>query len=207
MDNKYLPEEFSDRLFASLDLFVRNRSVSDMNLATAIEAEGIYTWDKYGRFLKCEVGDGTLLAEKALELLAHIHEVRDKFINYPQAILTPDRDVKNAIDQSLLDSFGWPAQLLPDFDSLELEWIAQHLGKGVANVPEPKKEIKKPAQERIIAALLVTAFPKEPDLIVSLNNERTDITEKIYNKLMKTGYRFNKKTLLEYIKYLPFSGE
>ena len=71
-------------------------------LANAIEADGIYTWDRFGRYRKYSVG--TVEVKRCLDLLANEFELR-------MSGLSANNADENFEDQ--LEEFGWAASVLP----------------------------------------------------------------------------------------------
>jgi hypothetical protein len=90
-------------------------------LATAIEKEGIRTWDRFGRMITATEGDANDLYSKAraLDLLARVHEV----MMDPH----PSQDRLHALDSFLADydcplvRFGWPSDECPDVNKYKSE--------------------------------------------------------------------------------------
>lgn len=97
-----------DELFfvCMADLLSKDKSVKD--LATAIEAGGIYGWDEFGRF-RHFVSTPTVPCEhvrKALRVLAgHYQRLNDPFHQWSPSDEDPEGNP--------LYQFGWPATRLP----------------------------------------------------------------------------------------------
>jgi hypothetical protein len=75
------------------------------DVASIIEREGIYSWDRYGRFKRFSPDSET--AQKALDLLAKLYEIR----NDPQL---DERYDFSDLDYEL-SCFCWPEYDMPDF--------------------------------------------------------------------------------------------
>jgi len=71
-------------------------------LATAIEAEGVYTWDRFGRYRKYTAG--SIEVEYCLNLLANEFKL---ITSGPRA-----SEVSENVEDEL-DDFGWTASALP----------------------------------------------------------------------------------------------
>jgi len=71
-------------------------------LATAIEADGIYTWDRFGRYRK--YGAGSVEGKRCLNLLANEYELKMSGVRVSEA-------GENVEDE--LEEFGWAASALP----------------------------------------------------------------------------------------------
>ena len=71
-------------------------------VATAIEAEGIFSWDRFGRY--CKYGPKSVEATRCLELLANEHELRMSGLCAIEAGDTFADELRD---------FGWAAGALP----------------------------------------------------------------------------------------------
>jgi len=71
-------------------------------LATAIEAEGIYTWDRFGRYRKYTTG--SVEVGRCLNFLANEFELRTSGLRISEVS-------ENVEDE--LEEFGWAASALP----------------------------------------------------------------------------------------------
>lgn len=97
------------------DGFVSLNSLGDgvtvAALATAIEAEGIYTWDRFGRFSKYE--KGTDESKKALDALARHYE---RYYGFHGG-MPDDEEYEIDVDSpdSIFNLYGWSRAMLPDF--------------------------------------------------------------------------------------------
>jgi len=83
-------------------------------LANAIERYGIYTLDRFGRLFNIYVGDDV---ERALSLLEKQH----KWEMDPGSPIRSDRqpplELRSGEYDDPYEDFGWPANLLPNFDN------------------------------------------------------------------------------------------
>lgn len=92
-------------------------------LATAIEKEGIYTWDRFGRMVKAPKGDGSdpYSETTALDLLALVYknglEAQDALQSGCGDQLQHELDMFIEDYQSPLVRFGWPSEQCPDFST------------------------------------------------------------------------------------------
>ena len=104
-----IPDDEDGNPFLNLASLLRIK-ISAGKLASAIESEGIYTWDKYGRFGLANDVD----KQRALDLI----EIFYKWKN------TPPQEEAYEDTQSPLDrcndyfKFGWASEVAPDFDSI-----------------------------------------------------------------------------------------
>ena len=109
-------------------------------LATAIEADGIYTWDRFGRYRKYIVD--TVEVKKCLDLLANEFELMISGLGMPKS----QRDFEDPLEE-----FGWAIDALPveKADSMSLE----HFG------PPASRE-----RERTSLLLIISALVNEAGL-------------------------------------------
>jgi len=107
MTNKlqdHIPD-FSANSWLSLGSLLSSRKVTVAKLATAIENDGIYTWDRFGRFSLANEEDKM----KALDLLAEMYS-------------RPGSSVPLEIHDEQADStflFGWAGAVCPDFETIQ----------------------------------------------------------------------------------------
>jgi len=193
-------DEYGLDEFVPLARLLGKPSIDLPTLATAIEAEGVYSWDMYGRFLKCKGGKVT---EKALKWLAKVQELKQQSHWDDGADYALDDLLGHSGTPSPFDRYGWPYKSLPDFDSLQATWDEEHLEEGDVSIEQSVIERDKPALNKILAGLIVLAFPKHETIIKDLDKERTNKTGMILNELTKKGYSPDKKSLTHYIKHLP----
>jgi len=100
-------------------------------LATAIEKVGIYTWDRFGRFVLAKAED----QEKALSALALQHEWEIERFH--------GDDPRSPLDQAVgtgdsnFDLFGWATMALPDFDQYHVDQVELPKAHGGARRKAP----------------------------------------------------------------------
>ncbi len=118
-------------------------NISVGTLVTAIEQNGIYTWDRFGRFGQASDPD----KERAFSLLAAQHEwsIEPEFIR--------GEDPRSPLEQwegdwdDPFEHFGWAPEVAPDFDNI----------RQTQSEEEPKR---KPVTRRKAPDLFVAAFVK-----------------------------------------------
>jgi hypothetical protein len=143
----------ADLLRSSSNKSEDKRVASVATLATAIESFGIYTWDKYGRYMKFEKGSGE--AEQALNLLAKVYEFE---------MDREPRDVGHPLEDAgydpfnLYSGFGWATKVLPDFVSI------MNRQSEISLDIKPVRDREKSSYLRIIAALLEYISGKTPGI-------------------------------------------
>lgn len=108
-----IPDEEDGNPFLTLGQLLGIK-VSVGTLASAIEQQGVYTWDRFGRFGKANSSD----IERALSLLAAQYrweaDVEASFRDDPRSPLEQSEgDWDNPFD-----GFGWAAEVAPNFDDI-----------------------------------------------------------------------------------------
>jgi hypothetical protein len=134
---KHKPNEDNNPFRSLADLILNNESISV--LATAIEENEIYFWDRFGRFKKTEKNDKNL----ALELLANHYDWESKQDPFSG---------QNPLEVNYyhpLNLYGWANDVIPNFEEI------------AKNLKEIKPPYRKSAETnqintllKIIAALL-----------------------------------------------------
>jgi hypothetical protein len=130
-------------------------SVSIATLATAIEEDGIYTWDRFGRFGKAAETD----VANALTLL----EAQYKWANDPE--VDSRNDPRSPMEQcegdwdNPFDRYGWAAEVAPDFDNIRHSQFEE----------EPRKvaKVKRKAPDAFVGRfvrLLVEIVKRDPTI-------------------------------------------
>jgi len=115
MEHITIADHADERLFLSL-AHLLNQKISVGTLATAIEEEGVYTWDRFGRFGLAKDEDRST----AFSLLAAMHawamdphvEISDdprSPLEWAEACQSPDFYI-----------FGWPVERAPNFEKIRL---------------------------------------------------------------------------------------
>lgn len=124
--------------FKSLRYFLegKQRKVEIGVLATAIEDKenGIYTWDRFGRFGKADEAAQT----RALDLLARCYEYEADPCSQPNVHDNPHPlDKASFIPDDPFETFGWYPDKLPDFKTLTQRDNAQ--GRNHPNPASPQQ--------------------------------------------------------------------
>jgi len=101
-----------------LDGGPEKRKVTIGVLATAIENEGIYTWDCYGRF---DIADEDA-KERMLYLLAQVYTHENDWLIPPNPKDHPIDFLTNMPDD-MCSFFGWPENEIPDFENIAKEHV------------------------------------------------------------------------------------
>jgi hypothetical protein len=151
-------------------------------IATAIESEGIYTWDEYGRYHHANNGsDGVMKALEHLkifciELNSHwsdpvgAEEKIDQFWSNPE--LSP------------LKMFVWPESKTPNFKKLQEKWNKANLELDVDSRPPPEKGPATQATglQRVMRGLFIKAFGADKFLEIA-GSQRSSLTTSIASEL------------------------
>ena len=140
------------------------QNISIPTLATAIEKEGINTYDRFGRLAKACDTDRSYI----LELLADQYKYETDFRTYVKSNGTPlsplerfeepPQDAEEAEDwDNPFEQFGWSADAPPDFNNIRQSQIEA----------EPKKvgNVRRKAPDAFVAAfvrLLVEIAKRDP---------------------------------------------
>ena len=119
-------------------------------LATAIEKEGVQTYDRFGRRIPVTKKDEklTVIKDRALDLLANYYALTGLEGLIPVSL--DDDNFSDLFDP--LQNFGWPKDDLPKFDKMPLEVEPEGIHKSVALDSEPHIRTRHTYQT-IIAAL------------------------------------------------------
>ncbi len=122
--------------------YLLDRNVSVATLASAIEQDGIYTWDRFGRF-------GLTDMEGKAEAL-HLLEIHHKWESTPPQERSYEES-RSPMEQwecvwdNAYAHFGWATKVAPDFDKI------LHAQPEVPTIPGVK--IKRKAPDTFVAAL------------------------------------------------------
>ena len=166
--------------------------ISYGHIASAIERDGVYTWDMYGRFIKASDKGEINSKTHALELLSGLVGADEGYVEH----------IYDTFDHPI-NQYGWMDDKLPDFKGAHKEWIANHHGSG--NMTEPVRFgiplEKYPGRKRVIAALVIKAFSL--GTLKECNKPKNMSFGMIKSKLETLGYTFDEKTLREVLKDLP----
>ncbi len=141
-----------------------SEDISIPTLATAIEKEGIYTWDRFGRLVKaCDTNYAFVL-----NLLAEQYKwVLDPYVGRltdPRSPLEKCEDGPHTAEEAEewdnpFDQFGWSADVLPDFINIHQSQIEAE--------PNPINKVKRKAPDSFVAAfvrLLVEIAKRDPTI-------------------------------------------
>lgn len=119
-------------------------------LATAIEKDGIQTYDRFGRRIAATDEDAEVEVSKAyaLDLLAG-------YYNFAQnQHLYPPTNTEDWIESdSPLLNFGWPADEAPDFDKIEAEEVPRPPKPPLRDMDGPVALVRRRTYLIIIASL------------------------------------------------------
>jgi hypothetical protein len=182
------------------DLLVKGTSVGA--IATAIERKGVYTWDRFGRWIsaKEENGDADEIETKTF-ILANLSDCYATLVRtgYMPGLLGsgwPETQQCKA-----LRYFGWSSAKLPDFERLYEEFLNEHHG----SVNVPQRCDLEPAPQASIYQLLkgLVVVNYGEDILEDLNRQRSVRLSEIRNDLQKKGFIFDDGTLRRYLKHLP----
>lgn len=181
-------EEEEEDSFFSLRTLLESNDVA--TLATAIEKEGIYHWDRFGRFVRADEES----QEKALRLLANVYEYES---NVEKSHEQHPLDISSGLGDPF-SLFGWRRDTLPNFEKIEFL---------VPKFSKPLKASARKAPDRFIAALLrlvVELAKRDPDInIESLPGTKKDLFDEAIRLDPEFGPSF--ATFESYIKsFLKF---
>lgn len=131
---------------------IKREQVEIATLADAIEKNGIYGWDRFGRYkkfdAKCTGHDGAKY-QAVLDRLAEQYQWSSDDIPDMER-QSPVEEAEDFPDYSSVLYWGWPSELVPDFAS-----IAQ---KAADNPAPPKRNRSNPKGDnhsmRLVGALL-----------------------------------------------------
>lgn len=144
------------------------QKISTRTLATGIENEGIYTWDRFDRLaVTCETNKAFIL-----DLLADQYKYETHFGAYVERNGTPlsplekyelvPQSAEEAKDwdwDNPFDQFGWSADVLPDFNNIHQSQIEAE--------PQPINKVNRKAPDSFVAAfvrLLVEIAKRDPTI-------------------------------------------
>ncbi|MFE8032030.1 hypothetical protein [Thiohalocapsa marina] len=178
-------------LFSALPAMGEDAHVTVAMAATAIEREGIYTWDRFGRFMRATDGpeDDECSVAAALKALADYYRIQSE--GYADA------------DEYFFDSpgspfyhYAWRPDQLPDFAGLEQERLKKETGR-----PDAPRAHQDPAPQssyrEILRGLVAIHWPEAKE---ELNKPRTELIGKIQKALERQGVEVSAKTLRAYLK-------
>lgn len=189
------PEGFDQEdPFGSVLFWLSGASVAEM--ATAIEKNGFYTWDEFGRFVRVPGGDlPQTLEHYRRELKAELVRFRAA---ETEAIGSGTVHQVNPTDYPRCRTSGWRSSEVPDFWELGLEWNKEQVGSG--EVPENPDEApsRRTSIYKILEGLLVLKYG--PTIVDDLRRPQSKLLSKVETDLSAKGYQFDIKTLRKYFR-------
>jgi hypothetical protein len=172
--NKHLDKIIQDKTtstWLSLECLLSSQTTTIGALATTIEKEGIYTWDRFGRYGLANDEDKI----KALNLLAELYSKNRDSVSF---INNDDEQ----IEQSIL--FGWAGDKCPDFKKYEI------------SNPEPPKSQSSETKALNTAYILIFVLAKKAKIDI---NER-GAAAKIVKYVELAGLSISDQTVSNWIK-------
>lgn len=158
-------------------------------IATAIEAKGFYTWDRFGRFLKVPPSN------KADEF----NEVRESVLDaLAEGIRDDEIDVDYYADmfgKMPLGLSGWYESQLPNFDELMTNWNKDNAGN--LSVNKPLKVAPQSKIFYVVKGLLKLLYGE--DVIDDLNSGNSKLGSEIITDLQLKDAGVDVKNLKSYI--------
>lgn len=110
-----LPDWEDDNPFITIAVLLENEKIAVATIVSEIEQNGIYTWDKYGRF---GLASG-LDKDRVLHLLEKYYEWQETPIqeqSFEESRSPIDR--WGCCSDNAYGHFGWAAEILPDFEKI-----------------------------------------------------------------------------------------
>lgn len=145
-------DDFDLNPFVCLRDVLKSRSPGIGTLATAIEQNGIYTWDRFGRFGHAD----ERAKNRALDALAE-HYKYSYFFLIRHLGDTPDYGEKeHDVAMAIMQRFGWPSDQCPDFDAIRK-------GLGSREPPKPKAAETR-ARDTLLTIIATLADQAQIDL-------------------------------------------
>jgi hypothetical protein len=127
----------------TLRYLLKSLQLSIATLATAIEQDNVYTWDRFGRFVVADADE----KKRALDLLAEQHEWNEESEYEKVNRQSPLDECDGPSDP--FSSFGWLPASIPNFDAIGAAAdTPKPLGRGMSRRYAEKTDLK------IIGALL-----------------------------------------------------
>ena len=130
------------------DLLQTNTSVA--TLATAIEASGIQTYDRFGRRIQAtdDNAESRVSKARALDLLAAYYKFQNELDNNPNI----DPDSWYDYDSPLYH-FGWPEDEAPKFETYSCEGVPETVSRPQHRMDDPPVTRKRRTYLTLIAAM------------------------------------------------------
>ena len=189
-----------DEFTSISDLLVKGTPVGA--IATGIEREGVYTWDRFGRWIRAKEDDSDAdeMETKTfiLKMLSDCYKTL-VITGYMPGLLGPGWP--ETPECRALMYFGWSSAKLPDFDRLYEKFLEEHHGS--VNVPQ-RRNSEPPAQAavfRLLKGLVVLNYSQE--ILADLRQPRSKRLSEIRTDLAAKGFQFDDQTLRKYLKDLP----
>ncbi len=168
-------------------------SVTVDRLASAIELEGFYTWDRFNRFIHIpsndndEDNDYSDIRKTVLDALAE-GIIADENDNDDFHITTEHL--------TILEQCGWYESKLPEFEKTQEDWNQKYAGIKV--VPERKEPANQSKIWTVLEGVLRLKYSEE--VIAELKNPHTDKASMICKQLGTKGVKIDPKTLKLYLQ-------
>ncbi len=168
-------------------LFEAGYSITE--IATAIEVDGFYTWDRFGRFVKVPpIDKGGIFSElrdAVLDALAEGIKAGEVDSDY----------FLNMYGPTVLGTSGWDESKLPNFGELETAWSKKYSGS--VNTPSKQEPPKQSKIWDVFRGLLRVKYGD--GVIDDLNSGYSEYGSKIKQDLELKGIDIETKTLKTYI--------
>lgn len=187
------------------DLLTRNHGVAAekvATLATAIEKNGIYTWDRFGRMIKATKDDRSnpYSQMKALDLLALVYEGQNEAKEARQSgggdQLQHELDSFIENYQGPLVRFGWPSKQCPDFTKYKL---SSAMPDSVMKAGQPDEDGLLGTRERKSLYVMIRALMQIAN--ISTNPLKPyPIAESLLITIDQSGEELSKNTIAEHLK-------
>ncbi len=159
-----------------------NREISIGVLATVIEKEGIYTWDRFARFGKAN----TAAEERILDLLATLCEYENDCYNPPHYNDQHPLDYAACQPDDPYSFFGWSEDELPNFEN-----IAEEHAKAARARPETPQARAGKTKKQNSYLLIIAALCKTQGIVLG---ERGNAAE-IHRFIELAGLSLNEETI------------
>jgi len=165
-------------------------AISVAQLATAIEQNGIYTWDRFGRFLLIGPDNkDTQLAQLKEQILKELS------LGWKQ----DEQDLQyfsDKIHDTLLSDCGWFDSKLPDFDKIFAIWGQKNAG--INEQPEKSVIASQSKIYDVLRGLIILKFGQ--NVLNDLESEHSMKASYVVNKLSTdASVNITSKTLKTYL--------
>lgn len=180
--------DFEPNPVVSLGDLIRDE-ISVGALATAIENEGIYCYDRYGRFLTADCKAKV----EALDLLAEMYAWS---IGADEDRSPLDMDQEQEIWK--YEKYGWPVEGVPNFESL----LGDTLVRSTGDVIKKQKKSRHASLKfiKIFIPFLVELAKRDPDLdLKAMPGVKEDLRKAAI--AFNPAFNMAESTFSDYIKY------